>query len=150
LTLPVQPALANPSDVATPSFMPRAQGGQLAEFDEYRCFMMDWPHSADDFLVAYQVSPGDESIVHHVLAFVIDPQALGDGDRSNAAIIESLQDPASGRAGWPCFGGAGDGVNSSALPITWAPGQGVVSYPEGTGVPIKTTDAHRADALQSR
>ena len=140
LTLPVQPALANPSDVATPSFMPRAQGGQLAEFDEYRCFMMDWPHSADDFLVAYQVSPGDESIVHHVLAFVIDPQALGDGGRSNAAIIESLQDPASGRAGWPCFGGAGDGVNSSALPITWAPGQGVVSYPEGMGVPIKTTD----------
>ena len=138
LTVPPQPVLAGASDVSTPRFMPIAQGGQLAEFDEYRCFLMDWPHTSDDFLTGYDVTPGDATFVHHVLGFVVDLQDIGDGGRTNADIIQSLQDPASGRAGWPCFGGAGDGVNSTGLPITWAPGQGVVSYPGGMGVPIHT------------
>jgi hypothetical protein len=140
LTLPTRPALADASDVATPRFMPVAQGGQLAEFDEYRCFLMDWPHTSDDFLTAYDVTPGDDAIVHHVLGFVVNLEDTGAGGRTNADIIQSLQDPASGRAGWPCFGGAGDGVNSSGLPITWAPGQGVVTYPSGMGVPVHPSD----------
>ncbi|HET6147573.1 MAG TPA: hypothetical protein VFH68_08570 [Polyangia bacterium] len=140
LTLPPQPVLVGASEVATPQFMPIAQGGQLAEFDEYRCFMMDWPHSADDFLTGYHVTPGDATVVHHVLGFVVDLQKRGAGGRTNAEIIQSLQDPASGRAGWPCFGGAGDGVNSTGLPIAWAPGQGVVNYPSGMGVPVHPTD----------
>jgi Copper type II ascorbate-dependent monooxygenase, C-terminal domain len=140
LTLPAQPALADAADVATPTFMPIAQGGQLAQFDEYRCFLMDWPHTSDGFLTGYDVTPGDAAIVHHLLGFVVDLQQTGDGGRTNAAIIQSLQDPASPRPGWPCFGGAGDGVNSSGLPITWAPGQGVVNYPEGMGVQVRTTD----------
>jgi Copper type II ascorbate-dependent monooxygenase, C-terminal domain len=140
LTLPPQPALAGASDVATPRFMPIAQGGQLAEFDEYRCFLMDWPHAGSDFLTGYDVTPGDATIVHHVLGFVVDLQQPGEGGRSNADIIQSLQDPTSGRAGWPCFGGAGDGVNISGLPITWAPGQGVVTYPDGMGVPVSASD----------
>jgi hypothetical protein len=140
LALPSKPVLAGASDVATPNFMPVAQGGQLAEFDEYRCFMVDWPYAGNGFLTGYDVTPGNDAIVHHVLGFVVDPQAIGDGGLTNAAIIESLKDPGSPRAGWPCFGGAGDGVNSSGLPITWAPGQGVVSYPDGMGVPVHTTD----------
>jgi len=140
LTLPDKPVLANAVDVSTPNFMPIAQGGQLAEFDEYRCFMVDSPHAGDGFLTGYDVTPGDDAIVHHVLGFIVDLQAIGDGGRTNAAIIQSLQDPASGRVGWPCFGGAGDGVNSTGLPITWAPGQGIVSYPDGMGVQVKSTD----------
>jgi len=42
--------------------------------------------------------------------------------------------------GWPCFGSAGEGVTVNSVPVTWAPGQGVVNYPDGMGVPIRTTD----------
>src|SRR5262249_41663319 len=44
------------------------------------------------------------------------------------------------RVGWPCFGNAGDGVNVDGLPIAWAPGQGIVEYPSGMGVPVKSTE----------
>src|SRR5450432_3868984 len=67
LTLPPEPELANAVDVATPLFTPVAQGGQLAEFDEYRCFLFDPPVASDAFLTGYAVTPGEASIVHHVL-----------------------------------------------------------------------------------
>jgi hypothetical protein len=140
LTLPPQPALANAVDIATPLYTPVAQGGQLAEFDEYRCFLFDAPNAADAFLTGYAVTPGEASIVHHVLAFIVDPQATGQGGLTNAAIMQSLHDASPDRPGWPCFGAAGDGVKESGLPVTWAPGQGIVEYPAGMGVPLKTTD----------
>ena len=140
LTLPPQPMLAGAVDVTTPLFAPVAQGGALAEHDEYRCFQLDAPVTANRFLTGYAVTPGDASIVHHVLAFVVDPAALGQGQRSNAAIMQALDDAAPDRLGWPCFGGAGDGLNASGVPVTWAPGQGIVEYPTGMGVPIKATD----------
>jgi hypothetical protein len=140
LTLPAQPVLDGALDVSTPTFAPVAQGGQLAEFDEYRCFLMDPPNTTDTFLTGYAVTPGDATIVHHVIAFVVDPQAMGKDGRTNAAIIQSLEATSPDRAGWPCFGGAGDSVAPSAVPVTWAPGQGIVDYPDGMGVPIHTTD----------
>jgi hypothetical protein len=140
LTLPPQPTLTNATDIATPVFTPMAQGGALAEFDEYRCFLFDAPNAADAFLTGYAVTPGEPSIVHHVLAFIVDPQATGQGGQTNAAIIQSLHDASPDRLGWPCFGAAGDGVKVSGVPVTWAPGQGVVNYPTGMGVPLKTTD----------
>ena len=140
LTLTPQPTLPNAVDVTTPLFAPMAQGGALAEFDEYRCFLFDAPIAADSFLTGYAVTPGEPSIVHHVLAFIVDPQATGQGGETNAAIIQALHDASPDRLGWPCFGGAGDGVKVAGVPVTWAPGQGVVEYPSGMGVPLKTTD----------
>jgi hypothetical protein len=140
LTLPPQPTLSGAVDLTTPPFAPVAQGGQLAEYDEYRCFAMDPPVTANSFLTGYAVTPGDPSIVHHVLAFVIDPRAPGGDGRTNGAIMQALDDESPDRLGWPCFGGAGDNVDVSGLPITWAPGQGIVEYPAGMGVPIKPTD----------
>jgi hypothetical protein len=140
LTLPPQPTLANAVDVATPLFTPVAQGGQLAEFDEYRCFLFDPPVASDAFLTGYAVTPGEASIVHHVLGFIVDPQATGQDGLTNAAIMQSLHDPSPDRPGWPCFGGAGDGVAESGLPVAWAPGHGIVEYPAGMGVPLKRTD----------
>lgn len=140
LTLPAQPSLPNASDVATPSFMPVPQGGELAQFDEYRCFALDFPHTGDGFITGFEVSPGDAAIVHHVIGFVVDPAAMGDGGRTNSAIMQDLQAASPNRIGWPCFGGAGDGVSPNALPVAWAPGQGVVTFPAGMGVPIKSTD----------
>jgi hypothetical protein len=141
LTLPPQPALAGAVDLTTPLFAPVAQGGQEAEFDEYRCFALDPPVAANSFLTGYAVSPGDASIVHHVITFVVDPQAPGqDGRTTNAAVMQALDDQSPDRLGWPCFGAAGDNVDVSGVPVTWAPGQGIVEYPTGMGVPIKTTD----------
>src|SRR3954453_11856472 len=59
LTLPPQPALANAVDIGTPPFTPVAQGGQLAEFDEYRCFLFDSPAASNAFLTGYAVTPGE-------------------------------------------------------------------------------------------
>ncbi len=140
LTLPPQPALAGAVDVTTPLFAPVAQGGQEAEFDEYRCFALDAPVTANSFLTGYAVTPGDASIVHHLITFVVDPQAPGQDGRTNGAIMQALDDASPDRLGWPCFGAAGDNVDVSGVPVTWAPGQGIVEYPTGMGVPIKTTD----------
>ncbi len=140
LTVPPQPALADAVDVKTPLFAPVAQGGQQAEFDEYRCFALDAPVTAKSFLTGYDVTPGDPSIVHHVIAFVVDPLAPGNDGRTNGAIMQALDDESPDRLGWPCFGAAGDNVDVAGVPVTWAPGQGIVEYPTGMGAPIKTTD----------
>jgi len=140
LTIPPQPTLDGAVDVATPLFAPVAQGGVEAEFDEYRCFALDAPITADSFLTGYAVTPGDASIVHHVIAFVVDPAATGDNGQTNGAIMQALDDASPDRLGWPCFGAAGDNVNVDGVPVTWAPGQGIVEYPTGMGAPIKTTD----------
>jgi len=140
LTLPSKPALEGALEVATPTFAPVPQGGALAEFDDYRCFLVDPPNPSDAFLTGYDVVPGDPSIVHHVIVFSVDPTAMGSGNRTNAAIIQELDGASADRLGWPCFGGAGDGIDVSGVPVTWAPGQGVVNYPSGMGVPLRTTD----------
>jgi hypothetical protein len=139
LTLPAQPSLDNAVDLQTPTFAPVAQGGALAQFDEYRCFMLDSPKAVDSFITGYAVSPGDASIVHHTLVFLVDPAKTGDDGRTNAAIMQALHDQTPDRPGWSCFGGAGDHINSDGIPVTWAPGQGVVEYPAGMGVPVPAT-----------
>jgi hypothetical protein len=139
LTLPPMPALQDAVDVSTPLFAPVAQGGALAENDEYRCFALDPPTATNAFLTGYDVTPGEASIIHHVIVFVVDPQAQGAGGMTNAAIIKSLDDASPDRLGWPCFGGAGDGLSVASVPVTWAPGQGVVNYPDGMGVPISSS-----------
>jgi hypothetical protein len=139
-TLPAQPTLDGAIDIHTPSFAPVAQGGALAQNDEYRCFVVDSPKAADAFLTGYAVTPGDASIVHHALVFLVDPAKTGDNGQTNAAIMQALDDASPDRAGWPCFGGAGDNVSTDAVPVTWAPGQGVVEYPAGMGVPVPASD----------
>ena len=140
LTLPPQPMLADALELKTPTFSPVAQGTALALNDEYRCFLMDPPNTADAFLTGYDVNPGDATIVHHVLAFLVDPNQAGGGGQTNAEIMKALDDQSPDRLGWPCFGAAGEGVKVSGVPVTWAPGQGVVNYPDGMGVPVRTTD----------
>jgi hypothetical protein len=140
LTLPTKPALEGALDIETPMFAPVPQGGALAEFDDYRCFLLDPPNASNAFLTGYDVVPGDPSIVHHVLVFAVDPATMGSGGRTNAAIMQELDGASPDRLGWPCFGGAGDGIDISGVPVTWAPGQGVVNYPNGMGFPVSTTD----------
>ena len=137
------PSLEGAVEVKTPMFAPTPQGGTLAADDEYRCFLMDPPNAADAFLTGYDVTPGTPAIVHHVLLFVVDPAQPGEGmqsSKTNAEIMKALDDDSPDRPGWPCFGAAGDGVSVSAVPVTWAPGQGLVGYPNGMGAPVRKTD----------
>ena len=141
LTPPAQDHLADATTIETPLFTPRAQGTALAAHDEYRCFLVDQPSGAATYLTGYEVRPGTPAIIHHVLGFVVDPAQRTASGKTNAAVLEALHSGAvaaegSERAGWPCFGGAGDGVDATGVPITWGPGQGVVRYPEGMGVPL--------------
>jgi len=137
LQLPVPEELNSATDYPTPLFAPQIQGGQLAEFDEYRCFLLDSGVSEPSFITGTQVIPGTPEIVHHVLGFVVDPDApASDGSGTNGVLMAKLDAESPDRDGWPCFGMAGNGVGVSSVPVTWAPGQGVVKYPEQSGVPL--------------
>jgi hypothetical protein len=131
------PGLSDGKPYETPNFAPVIQGGQLAEFDEYRCFLVDSNVSEPTFITGYEVVPGSPEIVHHVLGFVVDPDAqASDGSGTNRERISTLDGASPDRDGWPCFGMAGEGIAVSAVPVTWAPGQGVVKYPGESGVPL--------------
>ena len=151
LSLPELASLDSASEFVTPEFVPEAQGGKLAEADEYRCFVLDRPEGTTGYVTGYEVLPGREEIVHHVVAFFIDPDAPASGEdgkpvsMTNRERMRQLNDESPDRAGWPCFGAAGDGVEIEGLPVVWAPGQGVVSFPKGTGVPL---EAHHQVVVQ--
>jgi hypothetical protein len=129
------PSLEAGTDFVLPTFEPQIQGGALAEFDEYRCFPIPYEADTDKFVTGYDVLPGNADVVHHVLGVIVDPNQVVDG-HTNAEIMQALDDESPDRIGWPCFNLAGDGVEAEAVPVIWAPGQGVVEYPGGLGVKL--------------
>ena len=144
LSVPALPSLERATPYQTPEFSPVAQGGPLTESDEYRCFLLDSGVDAQRFITGYDVKPGNDAIVHHVLAFVVDPSApaeLQDEPQlTNGALMDRLHAESPDRDGWQCFGMAGDGVGVKSAPVVWAPGQGAVKYPVQSGVPLAPTD----------
>ncbi|HVK69769.1 MAG TPA: hypothetical protein VM694_35165 [Polyangium sp.] len=95
--------------------------------DDYRCFIVDPGITADTFLTAYEVLPGDPRVVHHVIAFALDTAAA-------EAEAESL-DAAEAGPGYTCFGGPG--VGASRFVVGWAPGGGPTRFPAGTGLRLE-------------
>jgi hypothetical protein len=93
------------------------------------------------FITGFEVLAGNTSLVHHVLAYSVNPaQVVGrtqDGQPiTNAQAMEALQQASGGNGSWPCFGAAGEGVVPEGLTLTWAPGTGVTHYPAGTGLAL--------------
>ncbi|MEO6602489.1 MAG: hypothetical protein ABIQ16_21585 [Polyangiaceae bacterium] len=144
LTVPSLPSIGTGTAFTSPKFTPIIQGGALAAADEYRCFELSSGVEAPRFITGYDVAPGNPAIIHHVLAFVVDPDAkaeLGaEPNLTNGELMDRLHAETPDREGWPCFGMAGDGVSVKAAPVVWAPGQGPVQYPVKSGVPLKPTD----------
>ncbi len=137
LAVPSVPGLGEGLVLSTPNFTPAAAGGPLAEFDEYRCFLVDPQLDHDQFLTGYEVTPGNPRLIHHLLAMPIDLEAPAEiPGMTNGERIAELDAESPDRDGWPCFSQAGDGVANDALPVTWAPGMGAVEYPQGTGVRV--------------
>ncbi len=140
LQAPAPESLTDAVEFKTPKFLPAIKGGDLAQFDEYRCFRVDTKLAADRFLTGYSVTPGTPAMIHHVLAITVDPEGAGEGGQKNKDIIAALDAESPDRDGWPCFGAAGDGVDPGGIPVSWAPGQGIISLPEGIGYRIKKED----------
>ncbi len=137
LKVPTLETLAAGLDVSTPVFVPEIVGGDLAPSDEYRCFLADQEFAEDTFVTGHEVLPGNSKIVHHVLGIVVDPTADVGGGKTNGDVIAELDAQTPDRDGWPCFGAAGDGVDPEGIPVTWAPGMGLVHFPGDTGYRIK-------------
>jgi len=95
--------------------------------DDYRCFVIDWPESSDKFVTGFRVKPGNDKVVHHVIAYLAAPERVADVTALDAA------DPGDGYA---CFGGPGGGVREWIG--AWAPGGVGAMYPAGTGLLVPT------------
>jgi hypothetical protein len=134
------PSLPEGLDVFTPEFEPMIEGGVLAEFDEYRCFSVDMGLTDERFITGFELAPGNDSIVHHVIAMLVDPNAPSNIDgMSNSDAIARLRgmEPDPTREGWHCFGEAGDGVRIESAPAAWAPGAAPYTFPPGIGVRVR-------------
>lgn len=120
---PAPEVLQNPDLVLSMPelYTPSGEGG-----DDYRCFVVDWPYDDDVYVTAYDVQPGNTAVVHHLVAYIIDPEYAD----SYAAM-----DPDG--AGYTCFGGPGGAAGNSARWLgAWAPGGDVNEMPEGVGIPV--------------
>lgn len=96
--------------------------------DDYRCFVMSPGFSSGPslYLTDYLMVPGDNKLVHHVVAYQVTSAKAGNDARA--------LDQAAAGAGYSCFGGAG--VSGVRMIMNWAPGTGIVSLPEDTGIRI--------------
>lgn len=138
LELPELDPLPATTAFTTPEFVPEPAGGPLLEYDEYRCFLIDPSLDHDVFMTGYEVHPGNDALVHHVLAMTVDPNRVVDGGLTNMQVMQALDGESPDRIGWPCLGLAGDGVAVEGSPVSWAPGQGAVRLPADSGYRIGT------------
>lgn len=99
--------------------------------DDYRCFVLDPGLAEDSFVTGTDVSPGDPSMVHHVVLFHVPPE---EAPAARAA------DAATPGQGWTCFGGTstedGTGPGSAQWLAAWTPGGGESVLRDGYGVPL--------------
>lgn len=136
LILPEPPHLHGSTVLTTPNYVPEIAGGELAAYDEYRCFLLDPGLEEEQFLTGYDVIPGNDAIVHHVLAMPVDPNLVLPDGRTNLEVMQAYDEESPDRVGWPCFGAAGDEVAIEGIPVSWAPGQGIVELPSDAGIRI--------------
>jgi hypothetical protein len=141
---PAPEPLQNAAEYALPSYVPAAQGGALAQNDDYHCFVLDANVAEESFITGYDVAPGAPEIVHHVIVAVVDPAGPADGmlpaGTTNAQVMAELDAESPEQPGYTCFGQAGEGVRVRSMPVVWAPGQGVVRFPGDSGAPVRPND----------
>lgn len=106
--------------------MPTAYTPQQSP-DDYRCFLLDWPYADLRYVTGFRANPGNVGIVHHVIAFLAEPQQV--------SAAQALDDKEPG-PGYTCFGGPGLDSGRTAWLGSWAPGSPGVDYPSGTGLRV--------------
>lgn len=90
--------------------------------DVYQCFVLDPQLTQDTYIDAYEVIPGNPSIVHHVLLYE---------DTTGQAAQKDLQTV---EPGYLSFGGIG--VASAKLIGAWVPGSEPQFFPKNMGVKL--------------
>lgn len=92
--------------------------------DDYRCLPLDVTFDEDTWVTGTHVAPDQTALVHHVLLYMIEPDAVGAIRR---------RDEAEAGPGYTCFGTPG---NRSTLLGVWAPGNPPNLWPEGSALQI--------------
>jgi hypothetical protein len=124
-------------EIGTPAnYTPVPQTYAGGEHEDYQCFLALPAMERERFVIGFDVVPGNARTVHHVLAFEVNPDFLG-----NAATMAALDADSPDQVGWDCTGAAGEGVIPEGVPVAWAPGTGAVNFPEGTGIRIEEGNA---------
>ena len=143
LEVPATGTLEDGVDLDTPTYFPERYGGNYAEYDDYRCFLVEPGIDTTQYLTGYQVFPGNTAIVHHVIAMAVDLDgASWRSGFTNAEQIENLTTLENDdQEGWTCFSGAGSNVAYDSELVTWAPGQDRLDLPEGTGLEVPAGSA---------
>jgi hypothetical protein len=100
--------------------------------DDYRCFVVDSGTTANLLVRGYDVMPGNQQRVHHVIVY--NPNSATAADQ---AVTLDRNEGALGD-GYTCFGAAG--VDATPL-VLWAPGAGATLFPTAlggvpTGIPL--------------
>jgi len=132
--LPVPAVLSGSiSELQLPEYQPVS--AEAGGFEDYHCFLVDLELDEPRFVTGFDVVPGDPKLVHHVLGFRVDPSLLGNDSR-----MQDLDDESPDVPGWSCFGAAGEDVVPGGVPVTWAPGAGAISFPDGAGIRFDAGD----------
>lgn len=116
---PYAPTFSNPSEAG----------------NEYRCFALRPGLTSDKYITELGPILDKRSMVHHIVAYRIDPAHLPVAAQSYP------------ENGWSCIDMVNAGVNPGSNPLTgdgmlvaWAPGTGAFKFPQGTGLLLKSTD----------
>ena len=118
--------------------------------DDYRCFLVDWTGTTEEYITGFRAVPGNENVAHHVVVHYVEPDMW---DR-----YRELDDLEEG-PGWTCFGGAmpdelfrrstraayearyPDGLREldegQWWLAHWAPGMDGHVFPAGTGIRVR-------------
>lgn len=99
--------------------------------DDYRCFVMEWPHTETTYTTGFQAYPGNTELVHHIACYLIAPN-LADDARARLG-----DDPTQG---YECFGGpnvSDDPLAPFVLVGVWGPGMVASDFPAGTGLRVE-------------
>lgn len=130
--------------VDTTLAMPVAYLPSEAGADDYRCFLLEWgtpgagnPDPGFSYVTGFDVHPGNDSVVHHVAAFLIRPDTV-----VGPEVLDTFRgwDGADAEPGYSCFGGPSLTGESLDVPVQqvaqWVPGSGATVFPEGVGIPV--------------
>jgi hypothetical protein len=122
--------LADPDLVLTPEV---GFDGDESDGDRYRCLVYDPGLDEEFWIEAFEFVPDQSEVVHHAIGFAIDGS-----QRARVPALEAED----GEPGWDCYGGPrlGQSVFLDDLFMGWAPGQGPVHMPEGTGLRLGAGD----------
>jgi len=96
--------------------------------DDYRCFLIPWPaeYTSTKYITGFRATPGNEKVVHHVIAFLAQP--------GQVAGYQQLDADESG-PGYTCFGGSGG--PSQEWIGGWAPGNNGSDFPANSGIAVE-------------